>query len=80
MQYASSPCCPPLVVFSGEAGETGDTTAAAAISWIMSIRIMATKVETTVTMAETMTTIIKPTRQSACWDSDAALEFRNAAA
>ena len=40
-------------------------TEAAAMPWIMTIRIMATTVETTVTMVETMTTIIKSTRQSA---------------
>jgi len=66
MQYASSPCSPAPVVFSREAGETGDTGAAKVIQWTMTIRIMATMVETTVTMVETMTTIIKPTRQSAC--------------
>lgn len=65
MQYASSPCCRPLVVFSGEAGEIGDTTAEEAMPWTMTIRIMATMAETIVTMVETMTTIIKSTLQSA---------------
>jgi hypothetical protein len=45
----------------------------------MTIRIMATTVETTVTMVETMTTIINSTRQSARRDADAALGFGNAA-
>jgi len=65
MQYASSPCSARPVVFSREAGETGDTTAEEVIPLIMTIRIMVTRVEITVTMVETMTTIIKSTRQSA---------------
>jgi hypothetical protein len=76
MQYASSPCSPRPVVFSREAGETG---AEEAIPWTLTIRIMATTVETTVTMVETMTTIINSTRQSARRDADAALGFGNAA-